>query len=304
MRHMELFSHFIFNTASDFYDRDPPAWDRLQFVMPAALFAPYLMYEILALSALHMSHTTPSQAVYHREEATALQTQALSLFNDSGVEVTAETCAPMLLFSNLLGLHTLAEAVAASRTDGIGFLDRFVVYLNLHRGVRVVTAQAWELLRHSSLSSVLNSAERALNTAVSRRSEEQATIVADRLNRLLDDADMGTTSEQACRDAVSRLQLVYQSDVLPGEMPPDGLPMGLIWAWPVLLSSSFTKLLMERRPEALVILCYYAVLLHRRRQKWFIGDAGQVLIEEVTRFLGTYWKEYLEWPNQMLEDAL
>lgn len=304
---MELFSHFIFHTAPSLYDGRPPERDKLQFMMPAALSSPYLMYEMLAFSALHLSHTEPSQAVYHREEATALQTQALSLFNDSGAEVTTETCASMLMFSSFLGLHTLAEAVTASRTDGAGLLDRFVMYLNLHRGVRVVTDQSWKLLKQSSVSSVLNSAERVLSATPSQRSREQATVITNRLNRLLDDADMGTDSEQACRDAVSRLQVVLHvelsSERTPGGESPGG-EQPMIWVWPVTLSGLFTKLLMERRPEALIILCHYAVLLHQRRGMWLVGDAGQMLVEELTRFLGTYWKEYLEWPNQVLEESL
>lgn len=302
-RHMELFSHFIFNTAPSLDEYNPPDRAQMQVMMPAALSVPYVMYQILALSALHLSHTNPSKADYHREEATALQTEALSLFKDSGAEVTAETCAPMLIFSSFLGLHTLAEAVAASRTDGIGFLDRFVMYLDLHRGVRVVTGQAWKLLSQSSVSSVLNSAERTLSAAPSQQAQEQATIVTDRLNRLLDDADMGTNPEQACRDAVSWLRTVYQFELQPGQRPREERPTSVIWAWPVTLSGVFTKLLMERRPEALIILCHYAVLLHQRRQMWIVGDAGRVLIEEMTRFLGTYWKEYLDWPNQMLEES-
>lgn len=269
--------------------------------MPATLSVPYVMYEILALSALHLSHEHPAQAAYHREEATTLQIQALSLFNDSGSEVTAETCVPMLIFSSFLGLHTLAEAVTASRNDGSAFLDQFVTYLNLHRGVRVVTGQAWKLLTQSSISPLLDRAQHALNTAPSQSSQEQATTVAERLNSLLDDADMSTNSEQACRDAVSRLQLIYQSELQPDQVPGEEQPAGLIWAWPIMLSGVFTKLLMERRPEALIILSYYAVLLHRRSRIWLVGDAGRLLIEEMTRFLGTYWKEYLEWPNQMLE---
>lgn len=301
---MELFGHFIFNTAPSFSDGAPPSLHQLQSMMPATLSVPYVMYEILALSALHLSHEHPIQAAYHREEATALQTQALSLFNDSGGEVTAETCVPMLIFSSFLGLHTLAEAVTASRNDGIAFLDQFVTYLNLHRGVRVVTGQAWKLLTQSSISPLLDRAQHALNTAPSQSSQEQATTVAERLNSLLDDADMSTNSEQACRDAVSRLQLIYQSELQPDQVPGEEQPAGLIWAWPIMLSGVFTKLLMERRPEALIILSYYAVLLHRRRRIWLVGDAGRLLIEEMTRFLGTYWKEYLEWPNQMLEESL
>lgn len=305
MRHMELLSHFVLETVPSIHEGVTPDREKLQAMMSAILSAPYVMYEVLALSALHLSHTTASpQAAYHREEATALQTQALAAFNDSGAEVTAETCVPMLMFSSFLGLHTLEDAVTASKTDVPGFLDRFVVYLNIHRGVRLVTEQAWGLLAQSSISSHLGRAERILNTALSHQFQGQASTVSERLNSLLDNADMGSSSEKACRDAVSWLHLLYQSEHLSEQIPQQEQTMDVIFAWPVMLSGHFTKLLMERRPEALVILCYYAVLLHKRRRMWLVRDAGRLLIEEMTRFLGTYWKEYLEWPNQILEETL
>ncbi|KAH8689243.1 hypothetical protein GQ44DRAFT_833138 [Phaeosphaeriaceae sp. PMI808] len=302
MHHMELFSQFILDTGPSVYEGGSIDHESFRAIMPAALSAPYAMYQMLALSALHLSHIRTAQASRYREEATFLQTEALSLFNDSLAEITTDSCAPMLLFSSLLSLHTLEEAVTASETDAGGFLDRFVTYLDLHRGVRAVTSESWQLLLHSNISSTLSRAERALNTA-SLQSHEQATFVADRLHILLNDADMGPESEQACREAVESLQLVYQSASSIGETSPESDP-GVIWAWPILLSGVFTKLLMKRRPEALIILCYYAVLLHRRRHIWLVRNAGQMLISEITRFLGTYWLDWLDWPNEVLPDLL
>jgi hypothetical protein len=295
---MELFSQFILETGPSLEEGGGVDRESFRAMMPAALSAPYVMYQMLALSALHLSHIRTAQARHYREEATVLQTEALSLFNDSLAEITAENCASMLIFSSFLGLHALTEAVTASKMDAGGFLDRFVTYLTLHRGVRTFTRESWRLLSQSNISSILNRAERTLHAA-SLQSQEQAIFVADRLHGLLNDADMGLGSEQTCREAVERLQLVYQSETLIGETPLVKAP-GLIWTWPILLPGNFTRLLMERRPEALIILCHYAVLLHRRRRIWLVGNAGQMLIVEITQFLGTYWKDWLDWPNQML----
>ena len=299
---MELFSQFIFETGPSVFEGKNIDNESFRAVMPAAISAPYVMYQMLALSALHLSHTGTSQASRYREEATFLQTEALSLFNDSWAEITAESCLPMLLFSSLVSLHTLGDAVTASKTDACGFLNRFVSYLNLHRGVRAVASQSWKLLSQSNISSILGRSECALNST-SLQSQEQATFIADRLHNLLKDADMRPESKQACREAVESLQLIYQSESSTGETPAEKAP-GSIWTWPVLLSAVFTNLLMERRPEALVILCHYAVLLHRRRHIWLVRNAGQMLISEITLFLGTYWSDWLNWPNQMLQELL
>jgi hypothetical protein len=286
MHHIQLYSQFILETAPSIYEGSV---DNATFraVMPVALSAPFVMYQMLALSALHLSHTRTAQASHYREEATFLQTEALSRFNGSWAKITTENCVSILVFSSLLSLHTLGEAVAVSETDAGGFLNRFVVNLNLHRGVRAVVSESWEMLLQSNISSTFDRAERSLHTA-SLQSQEQATFVAGRLHNLLNDASMGPESEQACREAVENLQLVYQSEPLLGETPPEKAP-GLIWTWPIVLSGVFTDLLMKRSPEALIILCHYAVLLHRRRHIWLVRNAGQMLISEITRFLSTYW---------------
>jgi len=298
MHHLELFSQFVLDTAPSIYDGsvDNPTF---RAVMPVALSAPFVMYQMLALSALHLSHTRTAQASHYREEATFLQTEALSQFNGSWAnKITTENCESTLVFSSLLSVHALGEAVTVSETDGGGFLSRFVVNLNLHQGVRTVVHESWQMLSQSNISSTFDRAERSLHTT-SLQSQEQATFVADRLHSLLNDADLGPKSEQACREAVVNLQLVYQSESLIGEPPPEKAP-GLVWTWPIVLSGVFTDLLMKRSPEALVILCHYAVLLHRRRHIWLVRNAGQMLISEITRSLGTYWSGWLDWPNQML----
>jgi hypothetical protein len=306
MHHLELLSQFILHTAATIYDGGGIDHESFRAIMPAALSAPYVMYQMLALSALHLSHTRTAQTSHYREQATFLQSEALSLFNGSWSKVSTENCVPMLLFSSFLSIHTLGEAVRDSEADEGGFLNRFVTYLNLHRGVRVVMSESWQLLLQSNVSSIFDRAERALQTA-SLQSQHQATLVANRLNDLLNDllndADMGPESEQACREAVGNLHLVYQSEWSMGEIVPEKA-YGLIWTWPILLSSVFTNLLMKRSPEALIILCHYAVLLHRRRHIWLVRNAGQMLISEITRFLGTYWLHWLDWPNEMLSDPL
>ncbi|USP81329.1 hypothetical protein yc1106_08603 [Curvularia clavata] len=206
------------------------------------------------------------------------------------VDVTPSNCVPMFMYTSVLGLHALADAVKGLRTDEEGFLDNFIMYLNLHRGVRAVTQQFWDVLKQSRLSPALNSAEVAMGAANSNN-QDRASSVASLLYRLLDHSDMGIDSKTACRDAVAHLQKVYETQP-QGEGSCEEKLGGsdLIWAWPVLLSAAFTELLVKRQSEALVILCHYAVLLHERRGVWLVGNAG------------SYWRRWLELPYEVLEE--
>ena len=116
----------------------------------------------------------------------------------------------MLLFSSFLSIQSLAEAVTLSTDDHSGFLNRFVTYLNLHRGVKSVTSQVWPALLQSKISPVLREASIRLSIAETYTSQ-RAKIVTDHLNQLLDNADMSAENDDACRDAVSRLTPMYQA---------------------------------------------------------------------------------------------
>ena len=98
--------------------------------------------------------------------------------------------------------------------------------------------------------------------------------------------------------AASQLDVVYRTgsdSVVPGS--------GLIWVWPINLSGEFTDLLSMRKPEALIILAHYAVLLHHRRRVWLVGNVGGILIQEISKFLGTFWKSWLDWPNEVIAQS-
>lgn len=68
-----------------------------------------------------------------------------------------------------------------------------------------------------------------------------------------------------------------------------------IFAWPILVEVEFTDLLEQRRPEALVMLAHFAVLLHWYKEVWLFGEGGRRVVECVSGYLGGAWGDWLEW---------
>ncbi|RAR10655.1 feruloyl esterase b precursor [Stemphylium lycopersici] len=227
IRHMQLLSHFILETLPSLDDTNTTDSEHVRLLMPTAVSAPYVVYQLLALSAMHMSRTHSADAERHRAEAKTLQTQAVCLFNVPDLVVTAENCVPMVIFSSSLGLHALADATASVDADTRGTLDKLLTYISLHRGVRAIMSQSWQFLKHSSISPMLDRAERSLS-AESLSSHEEATAVRNRLCALLNHADMSAVSVSACHEAISQLELVYQTEPVPGGVFPKDQPSGLI----------------------------------------------------------------------------
>lgn len=300
LRHMQLFSHFIYETYPSLEETSSVDNGQLRALMPMILSQPYTVYQLLGLSAMHMSFKHVDEADRYFEEARALQTQALCSFNDAHIEVTVDNCVSMMSFSTLVSMHALAEVAGCADTEAGGVLDGFITYMNLHRGVRAIISQSWNFLHKTSLASILKRAEHAIDRG-SLLNGQTAVAVADRLSNLLDYADMSDESRQLCRVAATELGVVYRTGPDWAEpwtqSPAHG---GLIWIWPVNLSNEFAALLSMRKPEALIILAHYAVLLHRRRRVWLVGSIGRILIEEISRFLGSFWKSWLDWPNEVL----
>lgn len=74
----------------------------------------------------------------------------------------------------------------------------------------------------------------------------------------------------------------------------------MIFSWTMLVESGFTAVLGRMRAEALVVLAYYAVLLHYGRGLWQVGDVGTYLLDMIERYLGPEWDKWMRVPREMV----
>ena len=288
MLHMELLSHFL--TATVYTLRAHPAPDAMiPFIVKHASSTPYLMHEILALAASHLSQLCPARRQFYQHVAADLQTKALSLFNTDVLVINNDNCVPKFIFSSFLGTHVLFNAISTSDRD-VDFLDKYIQYIHIHRGVRAIASKSWEMLNKTELKPILLAAELSLQL---RHDEIQDF---DSLRTLFESSELSSSCIKECQDAIRDLRALFCAERSLREQGGTDV----VFAWPLVISNEFTKLLQKRTPEALIILAHYAVLLLARRRIWIVGDAGRTLIETITLQLGSYWRELLVWPNEML----
>ncbi|KAJ3961860.1 hypothetical protein N0V92_001423 [Colletotrichum tropicale] len=259
-----------------------------------AVDSPYLLDEILAFTAFHMVHLYPGSAICLQHLATELQTRALASFTLLTEKVPKDdkaTAVPRFLFSAILGRHVLADTLAHYRSDFHTFIDRLVECFDLNRGITSVTPPAKNYLYNSEIQPFLNVVLEAHKKIVSPGTE------CDPLTRLLDDSDLSETSMKACRHTIELLQ--WSFDLCRG-LDEEEYPSAAS-SFSVKIEGSFVDMLRKHRPEALVILAYYGVLLHRCRSFWAFGDAGASMIRAIAGHLGSYWQGVLEWPLRIIE---
>ena len=113
----------------------------------------------------------------------------------------------------------------------------------------------------------------------------------------MDDSDLKEASVEACRQAINVLQQSFDTCRSLNEDDYPQASSGFL----VGVGAEFVDVLSKHRPEALVILAYYGVLLHRCRGFWAFGNAGASMIRAISGNLGSYWQETLAWPLYVLE---
>ncbi|KAK0766063.1 hypothetical protein N5P37_002005 [Trichoderma harzianum] len=312
--------------------------------------APYLIDQLLALSALHVAFTTkPGEMPLNgtvasfRNQATELQTRALSSFTRITAMVPADdtaTCVPRFLFASLLSNQVLAETLLQHQQPQLlpyhhdvmgvhgggggggviggggasggaisfhGFIERMVECIHLHRGVLAQVRPTWDYLMQSELYPLLHITHDANIAAVTLKSGTECTALrqmidaaASPVSRYGDASPprLDQASADACRVAIDSLQWAFDMHRALPEQDISHAPSAFI----VTLEAEYVDVLRTLLPEALMILAYLGVLIHRCRHFWTFGTAGANLIRAIAGYLGGHWHEPLAWPLKVIEE--
>jgi hypothetical protein len=291
MLHVELVHNLSSETIKAF-NRPNSLAISFQDILQYGVNAPYLVNELLSLSALNISIVRPEQRNLYRHHSTQLQNHALSSFNNLSSQINDENYISIFLFAGILGLHMLCETLVYRDNDFESFLDQFVQYTVLHHGVRTVAGQGrWQLLQQTALKPLLELGERipSLDTSLG----PVCQMLSDRIAGL--GHDDATT--RIYKEAVQALQSVI---TVMDEQVPGANSLDVLIAWPVLVPREYIDLVAQRKEEALVILAHFGALVHTHRHLWVFCDGGKYLVDSISQYLRPQWEEWLRWPCQIL----
>ncbi|KAK3998042.1 hypothetical protein QBC44DRAFT_223017, partial [Cladorrhinum sp. PSN332] len=293
--HLELLNHFqtqlIKSLGLDQME------EVMQLTITEAFSTPFLMDELLALSAAHKS-TLPDTRHhdYYRTEATRLQTRALAQFNETQASLSAENPMPVFLFSTLIGQHVLYDTLhhISSHAGDMGTLiDKLGQCLSIHHGIAHVAGHSWtELIPRLPPYFETHKERHCEATDLANIPDSECYP----LMQLLKKSQLDESSIQACTLAVERLQQLINAQQSSRTVGVAGPLINFVQEWPVRVPRDYIALVKERRPEALAVLAHYSVLLHQARNCWVVGDSGSFLIRSISSYLGGDWTDWLEWP--------
>jgi hypothetical protein len=171
------------------------------------------------------------------------------------------------------------------------FLDKLTACIRLLRGINAVIRAWWDVLVKTEIGTLMQKADDHHQLPKGSLGE------CAELKSLINEADLSSSSIETCHDALEKLQVYFDCE---NTIKSSASSTHQVFAWLVTASEEYTNLLDQRRPEALVLLAYFSVLLHRRNKSWIIGDAGIGLLTRLRQYLGKRWDRWLEWPESAM----
>ncbi|KAL5618080.1 hypothetical protein FOVSG1_000302 [Fusarium oxysporum f. sp. vasinfectum] len=220
--------------------------DRLQPLangyITTALKTPYLMNQLLALSAMHLKTIDKHTAQSYMNTATHLRNRALRGFNKCLDDTSESNSTAQFFFASLLALHYLAETVAGLADQDFAMtLDCMVNYFRLHRGARVMGERASTSFTNSRVSQWLMDASKE-GSHDSHATSAECVVLAS----MLETSELNEESRKACEEAREALGFVVRRIQGPNSWGVHGL-----MAWSNLIPWRFLTLLEKQIPEAL-----------------------------------------------------
>ena len=278
---------------------------------------------------LHLATSLQMRAV-SLFNAKALTQNGTSGSAAAAAVVDGSNCVAVLVFSSVLGNHLLADVLAPPRASHQGqgqpqgqgqgqrerrgqrqrpiseeqnqeeeaetldgFLARYVQAIEMNRGVVVVSTASWPLLMTTEVGPTI-----AASAAFTMR--EPKGDHCQGLPELVDGAVGLTDAErEACRRAVRHLQVGFDT-VEEHKDQKDAYCHQMIFVWTMMAPPELSALLMAKRPEVLVLLGYYALLLYHGRNMWQVGDAGRYILGLIVDHLGREWYPWLKYPREKM----
>ncbi|KAK2593403.1 hypothetical protein QQS21_008891 [Conoideocrella luteorostrata] len=270
--------------------------------------APYLIDQVLALSALHKASLQPPQSPQARSLqhiATELQTRAVALFTTATSTIPPEdheSSIPRFLFAGILSLHDLGDTLNTIRTLHYSqfhiFVNRFVDCFRIHHGVHAILQPIYSHLKSSELKPLLSITSR-IGPGINGVDKYIRGHECEPLYALLQSSDLGPATVAACKKAAESLQWAFD---MSRSLPSAAAVPHAASAFSVKVGTDYIEVLRRLQPEALIILAYYGVLLHYSRDFWIFDTAGVSMVRAIAQHLGTYWKSAMAWPLRAVGD--
>jgi hypothetical protein len=286
---MHHFSTIVYQTLSE----EIVVQDLWQHDVPKeALQHTHLMHAILALSALHLqcSSDDAQRTAKYREPAVQHYDLALSQLQLLVVEIDEANCGSVLAAATLLGYFS--SVYARFEEDNSRILNDLWSNHQLLRGVPTIIEHTAPYFGEIKLSAIVKPKPWD-HVPVPAGFQHGMDILRVNISAF------GGGDESKNEIYLTAVQML-QENVKAEIANPQHITISYIFL--PAADQRYMGLVAARDQMALVILAHYAVILHRQRHRWWMGDNGVRLFGAVKGLLDAKFEALVEWPERFLSE--
>ena len=289
MENLELFYYYT-NVVSLTLSERPEIQRIWQMTIPKeAVSHSALMHGLLALSALHLHHS--SDASQNRRKYVALVhfDHALTSLRQLIGNMTPENCDILIALSMLVAIFAFALPQPTNAATEV-LINHISETSKLERGVYVFLGNARQWILQGRLG--LLGRLRVFSSSASL--SEDVDTAYKRLEFWNDNSSNIENTKSVYALAIQTLRAnFFAVDSIPDDP-------GIRHLWLVTVEPEYMKLLESQESMALSILAHYAVILQSEREKWWSKDWGYQLVATVYRLLDARWHHLIGWATQQV----
>lgn len=295
MLELELLHHFTTETCYTLSDRHD-SHELWRVTVPQVAFQhDFLMRGILAIAALHLSCLRPDRQAHWSHVAAKQQDAALGSFRRIMTHMDQSNCDAFLALSSLIVVYGFESP---KNSDSLGMFNYngqdSDEWLPLIRGVNSIIMSVWPWIKNGRLSGLLHDhVQEPPQTELPSILNEQLS----HLENMCDHASGGPETINAYKTALATLRVCF---VRMNNRPPYECEVSIAFLWPVLLPQEYITMLNEKRPEALVILAHYCIILHHLDDYWWMRGWATHIINNIHHELDDNWLYFIQWPTNVI----
>ncbi|KAH8894577.1 hypothetical protein GQ53DRAFT_762659 [Thozetella sp. PMI_491] len=263
----------------------------------------FLLHGILAFSALHLAHLQPERKAALYAEASAHHDIGLRMFQIAMSSVTRENCDACFAFSSLVASYTW---VSSEQTNSLFFRDEpapkeksNVEWVSLVRGVHTLMKASGQWIMSGPMGPMLQT--RHMEPELVRAVDPEGSAKLATLRQLwsLPTTKFNVDGVQALEET---LVLILSACGLIASASTDSEIdiILVVLSWPVHIPEAFLAMVKEQKPEALVLLAHYSLILNKVDHLWYMRGMSRRLLKLIHGKIGKQWESWIAWPLQNL----
>jgi Fungal specific transcription factor domain len=281
-----------------------------QFIVPQIAFShDFLLHFILAFAALHLSRLQPERKELLRDSSAKHYNTASSSFRHAILNITRENSGACFACSTFVLTYSWASS---DNTGNLFFVDTSVdkigkestaEWVRLLRGVHSFLDGYWHWVKEGPLGPLLDMGKFEEPSPTEETLEY--TEKFNSLKQLWDPERPSKTStahftDHDVEDFEKTLELLKSTYGVIVHDSGTVDTVGVIHAWPIRVPESFIQMVNQQRPEALILLAHYCLLLNKVDHLWWIQGMSRHLLQTIHKALGQEWESWIVWPLQDL----